>query len=144
MSGIANAVFSVAAAGQQAAGYKAQAAQHEFDARQEEIAGKEEANRLRQRMIEALAAQNALFGASGVTPEGTPRHIAEETGREGDRELDLIDRNARLRAGAARTRAAESRYAASVTRDFGYAKAAVSLFDWAERGGSVGFGKKIF
>jgi hypothetical protein len=131
---LASAGLQVASGNQQAAGLNAQRQQAELEAQQEIIRGKQEGNQLRERLLAAAAAQNAIFGASGLDMgSGTPADIAAETSAEADRELDVIRTNADIRAGSARGRAGQAGLAATAAQQGGYIRAGSSLFDFVDR-----------
>lgn len=55
-----------------------------------------QARQERNRTMRLLAKQRMLFGKAGVTPEGTPLLVMEETAREGEKEALMIEYSGRI------------------------------------------------
>jgi hypothetical protein len=131
---LASGGLQVASGNQQAASLKAQQRQAELEARQELTRGKQVGNQLRERLLATDAAQNAMFGASGLDMgSGTPADLAATARAEVARELEMIRTNADLRAGSARSRAGEAGRAAGAARQGGAMRGGVSIFDFVDR-----------
>lgn len=76
--------------------------QAEIDARQETIAGRAEAARLEEELVQTLSGQRVAFAASGGDPfSGTAARVAEQTTRRGEEDIKMQRSNteiARLQA----------------------------------------------
>jgi hypothetical protein len=143
---LASAGLQVAGSNAQAASLRGQAQTARFQAEQATIRGKVAASDLRAQVIAALAAQSAMFSASGVTAQGTPETLARGTVATGERLQGSIDARTRMRRGALLMQGSEGEQAARAARDFGNAQVALSLFDYADhldrRGGQPPPGRR--
>lgn len=76
--------------------------QAEIDARQETIAGRAEAARLQEELVQTLGGQRVAFAASGSDPfSGTAARVADQTTRRGEEDIKMQRSNteiARLQA----------------------------------------------
>lgn len=90
VAGMGSLLTSVQSGRQQAAVYKMQGQQAQMAAQQEELRGREQADKIRQALQRTLASQNATFAARGISPNsGTPRVIANESRSEASRDIEL-------------------------------------------------------
>jgi hypothetical protein len=86
--------------------YESEARLSEFNARQEEIRGLEEANLIKRDVARALASANARGAASGIDiSSGSPVTASQEALRDANNALSTAGTNAKLRAEAERMRA---------------------------------------
>lgn len=107
IGGIAGTVSSALSAG---AVSKSEAKLAEFNAKQEEIRGKEEANAIKSDVARALASANARGAASGIDiSSGSPVTAQKEALRDANEALSTAGTNAKLRAETDRQRAAIAR-----------------------------------
>lgn len=91
-----------------AAGYDAKVAK--FQARQEKLAGRVEANAIKKSMIETLASQRARWGAAGVdVSSGTAQVAQGEAKSEADLQYGMARSDAETRAMARRIAARNAR-----------------------------------
>jgi hypothetical protein len=110
-----------------------------FNARSEEIAGLQQANDARSRLLKSLAAQNAAFGASGIdVGSGSPQDVMAQTQADGERELDTLRNQTILRSGARRQQADVLRSQGTGALIGGVAGAAGTLFDYVDRKERIG------
>jgi hypothetical protein len=117
----------------------AEARQSEFNAKQEEIRGLEEANAIKMDVARALASSNARGAASGVSiSSGSPVTAQKEALRDANNALSTAGTNSKLRAETDRVRAQLSRSRGRNAVRSGYAKTASILgnfaVDQADRG----------
>lgn len=131
---VVGAVGSVMGGQQQASAYKAQARQSELAAKQEELRGREQADNIRRSLQATLASQNAAFAARGISPfTGTPLALSTESRNQASRDIDIARFGAGQAAGALRGQAGQQRIEASSARTSGYTQAASMLY----KGGSL-------
>lgn len=82
----------------------------EFNAKQEEIRGREEANAIKQDVARAIASANARGAASGISiSSGSPVKASQEALRDANNALSTAGTNAKIRAETDRVRAQISR-----------------------------------
>lgn len=85
---------------------EAEARQIEFQARQEEVRGKEEANTIKRDLASALATANARGAASGISlSSGSPLTAQQQALRDANNALSTAGTNAKLRAAQGRLQA---------------------------------------
>ena len=104
-------IFSTLAGAGAAKGQAAQEAkQNEFNAKQEEIRGLEEANAIKHDVARALASSNARGAASGISiSSGSPVTAQKEALSDANNALSTAGTNAKLRAETERVRAGLAR-----------------------------------
>jgi hypothetical protein len=131
---------SAAAQRANAAVQRGQAAQAQFAAEQELLRGRSAALQIRQDAARTLAAQRTRYAAAGLTLDGTPETVADETRAMAERELGFADTNATIRAEQIRTQgnlllsqAGFTDSGAGATGTLGTIGAGVNLFDSMER-----------
>lgn len=105
--GTAAGIFSALGAGQAEAGIsESEARLAEFNAKQEEIKGLEEANEIKRDVARAIASSNARGAASGIdVSSGSPVKASQEALRDANNALSTAGTNAKLRAETERARA---------------------------------------
>lgn len=105
---VGSALSSVAGGMQGAAVSKAQSRQAELAARQEELRGREQADKIRRGLSASLASQNAIFAARGISPyTGTPQTIAGQSATQASYDIDIARFGATQSAGALRSQAGQ-------------------------------------
>lgn len=123
----------------QSAALNSQANFEEYNARNEEIAGMQQANEARARMLKALAQQNAAFGASGSDiGSGDPVTVMDQVRADGERELNTIRDQSIMRAGGRRFQAGQLREQGTSAIVSGFGGAAGTLFDYVDRKNLIG------
>jgi hypothetical protein len=118
-----------------------QGSQAALQAQGELLKGQQESNQVRQALMRTLAAQNARYAGAGLAlDDGTPATIADETQRQAEIELGLIDTNARIAAADRRmqqngfiAQAYDLRERADSTMTTAGQRADLTLFDIADR-----------
>lgn len=117
-----------------------QAQQGRFAADQETLRGLQQNLALREQLSRVLAAQNARYASAGLTLDGTPETVADNTRTVAERELALLDANTTIRREQLRTGASLLSSQADATgmgADFtswaGTIGAGVNLFDNLDR-----------
>jgi len=78
-----------------------------------------------------LGRQRALYGKAGVTLEGSPLLLMEETASQGELDALMIEREGKLKAGNYQSEAALSRMKGSSAQKAGYYGAGSSLLTGA-------------
>lgn len=135
---IGSALGQVSSGMQQSAVYKAQAQQYQLAAKQEELKGREQADRIRRSLQANLASQNAIFGARGIsTKSGTPVTLARQSMTEAGADIETAMFNAGQGAGALRSQATQSKISANSAKMAGYTGAAGKLYDNRDAFGSL-------
>jgi hypothetical protein len=141
--GIAGAQQQAATMRLQAGQQRTQAAQTDFSAQQEVLKGREQANQVRGTLLRTLASQNARYAGAGLTLEGTPETVAEDTINQAERELALLGANSTIRSEGIRTQANLLRESADwteggapLTELTGSAGSVINLFDRVDRIGA--------
>lgn len=125
----ASAFGSIMGGSQQSAVYKAQARQSELAARQEELKGRDQADKIRRTLQSTLASQNAAFAARGISPNsGTPLSIANDSKTQAGYDIETAQFGSGMAAATERAQAAQYRISASAARTTGYMNAATSIF----------------
>jgi len=103
VGGLFSTIAGASAASSQS---KLEARQAEFNARQEEVRGLEEANAIKQDVARAIASANARGAASGISiSSGSPVKASQEALRDANNALSTVGTNAKLRAETERVRA---------------------------------------
>lgn len=134
--GLFGAMSMIGGASQSAAMMRDQARWAGLQARQEELRGLQESNRMRQSLLETMATQNARWGFAGIDiGAGTPVAAQEAAIREADYQLDTSRDMAATRAASRRATASRLRMGARSTRLGGYGQAATSLMSLTGGGG---------
>jgi hypothetical protein len=138
--GVAGAQQSANAQRMQARVQQGQAQQGQFAADQEMLRGLQQSLALREQLAKVLAAQNARYASAGLTLDGTPETVADNTRAVAERELQLLDANTTIRREQLRTGASLLSSQADATgmgADFtswaGSIGAGVNLFDNLDR-----------
>ena len=135
---IGSAVGQISSGMQQSAIYKAQAQQYQLAAKQEELRGREQADRIRRSLQANLASQNAIFSARGIaTGMGTPVTLARKSMTEAGADIETAMFSAGQSAGALRSQAAQSKISASSAMTSGFAGAAGKLYENRDAFGSL-------
>lgn len=113
---------------QYAAMMQDQARWADIQARQEELRGLQESNKIKQSLIATMAAQNARWGFAGIDiGSGTPVAAQEAAAREADYQLDTSRDMAAIRAASRRATASRLRTTARSLRSEGYVRGGTSL-----------------
>jgi hypothetical protein len=133
---LASAGLNLAGALSQAGQMKVQANQAMIQARAERLRGEQQGNQVRQALLRTLAAQNARYAAAGLSGLGSAEALEMETRAQANAELNALSGSANLAGLAAEAEAAGLRSSARTTRTFGAARAALSIFDAADRLGA--------
>jgi hypothetical protein len=138
--GVAGAQQTASAQRMQARVQQGQAQQGQFAANQETLRGMQQSLAMREQLSRVLAAQNARYASAGLTLDGTPETVANETRAVAERELALLDANTTIRREQMRTGAsllASQADATGMGADFtswaGTIGAGVNLFDSLDR-----------
>lgn len=101
---------TLSGAGAQAGIAEGEAKINEFNAKQEEIRGQEEANSIKRDVARAIASSNARGAASGISvSSGSPVQAQKQALRDADNALSTAGTNAKLRAETERVRAGLAR-----------------------------------
>lgn len=135
---VGSAIGQVSSGMQQSAIYKAQAQQYQLAAKQEELRGREQADRIRRSLQATLASQNAIFSARGIaTGTGTPVTLARKSMTEAGADIEAAMFSAGQSAGALRSQAAQSKISASSAMTSGFTGAAEKLYKNRDAFGSL-------
>ena len=131
--GTAGSIFSTLAGAGAAKGQaQEEARQNEFNAKQEEIRGLEEANAIKSDVARALASSNARGAASGISiSSGSPVTAQKEALTDANNALSTAGTNAKLRAETERVRASIARSRGRNAVRSGTVKAASILGNFA-------------
>ena len=114
---------------QQSAMYKAQAAQSELAARQEELKGRDQADKIRRSLQSTLASQNAAFAARGISlNSGTPVSLGAQSKNDASYDIQVAQFGSGMSAAAERGNAAQNRISAKSAKISSYGTAATSLY----------------
>ncbi len=114
---------------QQAAVYKAQGVQNELAARQEELRGRDQADKIRRSLQATLASQNAAFASRGISlASGTPVNLGNVSKNEASYDIQLAQFGSGMSAAAERGNAAQNKMSAGAAKIAGYGSAATSLY----------------
>ena len=115
--GLFGAMSMIGGASQSAAMMRDQGRWADLKLGQEELRGLQESNRIRQSLLETMAAQNARWGFAGIDiGAGTPVAAREAAIREADYQLDTSRDMAATRAASRRATASRLRNGAASTR----------------------------
>ena len=125
---VGSAVSSIAGGMQANQTAKIQARQLELAGRQEELKGRDDAVRIKQRLNAALASQNAIFGARGLAPSGTPTILRSEASNQASQDIELARFNAGQSASAMRTQALQVKQDGKGELLKGFGSAATSVY----------------
>ena len=90
-----------------------------------------DASQKRKETEKLLGRQRALYGKAGVTLEGSPLLLMEETASQGELDALMIEREGKLKAGNYQSEAALSRMKGSSAQKAGYYGAGSSLLTGA-------------
>lgn len=113
---------------QSGAVYKAQAQQAELAAKQEELKGREQADKIRRGLQATLASQNAAFAARGISSaSGTPIVLGNVSRTEAARDIETAQFGANIGAAALRGEASQYRMMRRQAVGSGYIGAGSSL-----------------
>lgn len=135
----ASAFGSIMGGQQQNAVYQAQARQSELAAKQEELKGREQADKIRRSLQATLASQNAAFAARGISlTSGTPVKLANVSSTEAAQDIENAQFGASMAAAAERGQAGVYRMSGKSAITSGYANAAFGLY-----GGKKSFGSLL-
>lgn len=118
------------------------AAVAERDATAAQQTAEHEAGEKRKETQRLLGRQRALYGKAGVTLEGSPLLMMEETASEGEIDALMIEREGKLLAGRYQSEAALSRMKGSAAQRAGYYGAGSSLLTGAGSAMSA-YGTKV-
>lgn len=131
--GTVGGLFGTLASAQTSKGQSAlEAKQAEFNAKQEEIRGLEEANAIKADVAKALASANARGAASGISiSSGSPVTASKEALRDANLALSTAGTNAKIRAESDRIRAQLARQRGRNAVRAGTARAASILGNFA-------------
>lgn len=135
---LASAGLSVGGAMGQSRALQAQAEWGEFNASAETVRGQQEANRIRQALLQTLASNNAGRAAAGVELSGSAIDVDAEAAEEAERELSIVGSNARVRSAGRLASAQSLRVTANATRLGGFGTAATGLFGYVQRNRLIG------
>lgn len=132
---IAPAFSLLSAAGQANAGNQqaqiaaAQQRQYELSARQEELKGREQADKIRRGLQATLASQKAIFAGRGISPlSGTPMSIGNDSRTQASIDIEDAMFNAGTAASALRGQGYQSRLEGNAARTTAYGNAAKTLY----------------
>jgi len=129
-TGIAGAISSSNQMNNQAQLARLQAESGMITAEMEMVKGQLEANRIRESLMKTLASQRARYASAGIVLDsGTPSTVAEQSTEEADRETQVAQTSADMKAASARIAAANQETKASLLEDSA---------DWALVGGIGG------
>jgi len=107
------------------------AAVAERDALAAQQSAEYDAEQKRKETEKLLGRQRALYGKAGVTLEGSPLLLMEETASEGELDALMIEREGKIRAGSYQSEAALSRMKGSSAQKAGYYGAGSTLLTGA-------------
>lgn len=125
---IGSAAGSILGGQQQASVYKAQAQQSQLSARQEELKGRDQADKIRRSLQATLASQNAAFSARGISlNSGTPTNLARTSMNAASSDIQTAQFGAGMSAAAERGQAAQYKISAGAAKVSGYTSAAKPL-----------------
>ena len=127
VSGIVGAVSAVSQGNAAADAAEFNAAVAENDAIATRQAAEFEEDRLRRRSKRVLASQRASFGASGVTAEGSPLLVMQDSAAEAEIDALAIRYSGSIQEARAKSQAAADRAEARAARRGGFARAGTSL-----------------
>jgi len=133
--GVAGSQQSASAQRMQARVQQGQAQQGQFAANQETLRGMQQTLAMREQLAKVLAAQNARYASAGLTLDGTPETVADNTRAVAERELALADANTTIRREQMRTGASLLSSQADATG------MGADFTNWA---GSIGAGVNLF
>jgi hypothetical protein len=126
---ILSAGSSIFGGQQQAAVYKAQGVQNELAARQEELKGRDQADKIRRSLQSTLASQNAAFASRGISlASGTPVNLGNVSKTEASYDIQTAQFGAGMSAAAERGTGAQNKISAGAAKLSGYGSAATSLY----------------
>lgn len=132
--GLVSAASTILGASQAAKGSQAEGDFAKFQARQEEIAGKVEGNRIRQSMLQTMATQRARWGTAGIDlSSGTPLQASADAAGEGNLQLGLSRSDAATRAMARRLSSRQSFQRADQQRIAGGVEGVGTMIDFFSR-----------
>lgn len=124
----ASALSQVAGGYQESAVYKAQARQSELSARQEELRGRDQADKIRRSLQATLASQRAGFAARGISPgSGTPVALGNISRTEAASDIETAMFGSQMAGAQERGQAAQYRLSGRSAVTKGYGGAASSL-----------------
>jgi hypothetical protein len=148
--GVAGAQQTASAQRMQARVQQGQAQQGQFAANQETLRGMQQSLAMREQLSRVLAAQNARYASAGLTLDGTPETVANETRAVAERELALLDANTTIRREQMRTGASllasqadKTGQGADFTSWAGSIGAGVNLFDNLDRQAARSAGQNV-
>jgi hypothetical protein len=126
----ASAGLSVVSGFGQQSAMKSQAQQAEFNARQAQVQGLAEGNRVREQALRQIAAQNARFAGAGFDlGSGTPVTFADEAEAAAARDVGTVQDSATIQAGQQRMTAQALRSRGSAAAMGGVLRGGFSLLD---------------
>ncbi len=129
---------SIQSGRQQAVISKAQAAQYELTAKQEELRGRQQADSIRRALQANLATQRAVFSARGVNPNtGTPLVFSQQSQTAAGRDIDTAMYSAGMDAAQNRLAASQQRIESKTSASGGYMDAAAKLYGGRDMFGSL-------
>lgn len=124
----AGAFGSIMSGQQTAATAKAQAVQYELSAKQEELKGREQADKIRKSLLSTLSTQNAAFAARNIQlGSGTPVNLGNVSKTAASQDIDTAMFGANQSAFQQRAQAGQSRIDARTATIKGYTSAAAGL-----------------
>lgn len=134
----ASAFGSIMGGGQEAAMYKAQAKQSELSAKQEELKGRLQADKIRNSLLATLASQRAAFSARGISlGSGTPVNLASQSYNEASKDIELAQFGAGMASAAELAQADQYKMAGKSSKIKGYTNAGFSLYAGKNSFGSL-------
>lgn len=123
-----SAFSSISGGFQGAAVSKMQARQAELAAKQEELKGRETAATIRRQLNASLAAQNAIFAARGIAPGGTTQTLVNESSSQAARDIEIARFGATQSAGALRSQSQQYQIEGKAKKLAGFADAGKSFY----------------
>ena len=132
-----SAIGSVKSAQDQADALEQQAQARFLTAKQAELSAKREAEMAARKGEKIKGAQISAFGRSGVTLEGSPLMMLEETAANISEEISAILASARFKAGTISAEGQLDLVKAGQTRTAGYLQAGGSILTGAARFGMI-------
>lgn len=123
-----SAISSIMGGQQGAAVSKMQARQAELAAKQEELKGRETAATIRRQLNASLASQNAIFAARGIAPGGTTQTLVNESSSAAARDIEIARFGASQSASALRSQAQQYQVEGSAKKLSGFADAGKSFY----------------
>lgn len=136
VGGIVSAVGAVNQAGQEAEAHEFNAQGAEAAAAQNDAIGKEAERRTRINAAKQLGQMRAAYGASGVTLEGTPLDVLQESASNAEMDSLNVRHQHALKSWALRRDAYSERVAAGNVRSAGTLRAVSSLLGAGASAGS--------